>query len=1229
MIDALEIRLQQLLGKNSNSKQAENPHELFTKTYKQALKENKIDNILQVAAASGDANVFASILKALEKKLIADSNKWEALFAPQGEDSPLHIAAESHADEIAELIVSHPRFEKEFINHNNKSKQTALHVASKVPVSLLDQETLAKNSAIVKLLLDNSAAVELADSVGNTALHLAAQAGKSDTKTIFDKNSREIEPVIVQLIKADTEKQTLSAKNTQGNTPLHMAFTQQLNVITANHLLEAGADLYVENREGEFPLSYAVKSLAGYKFTQDLIATIGDDVVCPAQYIGLEATASLTNVIHSTSVNAWLGPSAMTISLLSALGLFGASAWQTYRFDKNPVAQENFILSFELKQIELQKRKITVKDEKTLHEIQKRYSSDTPFSLSRELNDEIPRSNREETDEIGNKNYIQKLERKIQKGFSKNICETAENIIEKIKQDLAVLNTSAQAIEQTLTLIKKLNSGKEFDISEWENLDPTISNSFLRQLQSQEYITRWQDKAWSFTKATGVAICFSSAGFETATVLFSLHIPGMIAGISLIFGSMLSSMAALVNEYQRDLFLKAEIYRKNHEEKVQVNTLLHEENGLIQQKQKIKELIGKLESFKTECESIKSDMAPDNIPAFKMLAYKFKINQAFSSANVTTSNQAPEQPDDEKPKEPNEKLEFFNDFLYKEELLHDACANNDLKFVEWILNNENLKAICLNHPDNHGQTPLHIAAKKSFFSKRKQRFGRREQKGYRNNAKIIESLLAHGANFKLIDKYGNTPLHLAARTGLKSETNDSVVKQLIAKDSEKQTINAKNKDGQTPLHLAFCKHFNPTTAIELIKAGAKIFDPHETDQNNRLQNSAIKALASTGHFEDITSALGESACPAQVTAANVAGQLPEFISNMKNLYWLGPLVVVVGIAGLFGFFSYAHWKSARISKDETNQQNLMLSLYIKQLETELSMSISRNEIAQLKQKYSNIAPQNSVGVIKGFEQQIQQKILKCKTQQEIETLTNKMLNNIEKDIQLLEQKQNNIKAFMDTANKINGGEQYDTSQWRGLNPYTTHVGILREQSSRYVLSKKEMLWAITKSAAKGACFGGALLAAAQVFHTIPFAGTAIAIGFSFAAIVAGVIVTVNEYRKEIEEIANKHRNNHRAKLQINKLLDKQEEQSTLRKEIEILRENLRTSQRRLEELHKDPSAIKSEERKSIFQFTCKPENSSSKIEPKHSRNHTSSFLFTTPPNKHQNNQTPRTLILLK
>ncbi len=96
-----------------------------------------------------------------------------------------------------------------------------------------------------------------------------------------------------------------------------------------------------------------------------------------------------------------------------------------------------------------------------------------------------------------------------------------------------------------------------------------------------------------------------------------------------------------------------------------------------------------------------------------------------------------------------------------------------------------------NAQDNRGNTLLHYIACESRHSS------------------IIELLLQHGASYKLINQYGDTPLHRA------SQKNDQRnIEAFINVLGEKLDINIKNKDGATPLLIA--SKFGSSAIVKLL-----------------------------------------------------------------------------------------------------------------------------------------------------------------------------------------------------------------------------------------------------------------------------------------------------------------------------------------------------------------------------------------------------------------------------
>ncbi|MBX9585883.1 MAG: ankyrin repeat domain-containing protein [Gammaproteobacteria bacterium] len=140
--------------------------------------------------------------------------KWLEIADASG-DKPLHFAVKENKEEIIRFLVG-VRANVNTPGHKNK---TALHHAV-----LLGRENL------VTLLLENGADVRLLDSDGRCALHYA--------------NTRSIAHA---LLNHSDENQCVNLQDTQGNTPLHLSRSLEVSSL----LLEHGADSSIENKKGE------------------------------------------------------------------------------------------------------------------------------------------------------------------------------------------------------------------------------------------------------------------------------------------------------------------------------------------------------------------------------------------------------------------------------------------------------------------------------------------------------------------------------------------------------------------------------------------------------------------------------------------------------------------------------------------------------------------------------------------------------------------------------------------------------------------------------------------------------------------------------------------------------------------------------------------------------------------------------------------------------------------
>ncbi|KAK7473747.1 hypothetical protein BaRGS_00035022 [Batillaria attramentaria] len=140
--------------------------------------------------------------------------------------------------------------------------------------------------------------------------------------------------------------------------------------------------------------------------------------------------------------------------------------------------------------------------------------------------------------------------------------------------------------------------------------------------------------------------------------------------------------------------------------------------------------------------------------------------------------------------------------------------------------------------DSNGSTPLHLACEKkenedtSNPSKSKKKSGAEVASDEDSNTRqvdVVKKLLGAGADVRIADAEGQTPLHLACRSG-----NAAIVKTLLADEGDAlsstsacDVIDVRDTRGQTPFHMA-CLAGNKEIVQILIDYGA---DLTVTDEN--------------------------------------------------------------------------------------------------------------------------------------------------------------------------------------------------------------------------------------------------------------------------------------------------------------------------------------------------------------------------------------------------------------
>ena len=116
--------------------------------------------------------------------------------------------------------------------------------------------------------------------------------------------------------------------------------------------------------------------------------------------------------------------------------------------------------------------------------------------------------------------------------------------------------------------------------------------------------------------------------------------------------------------------------------------------------------------------------------------------------------------------------------------LHLATKKNDLEIMKYFLDKGNL-----NERTSAGSTALHLAVS-------------------HGNGTATELLLGRGADICMTTHDGDTPLHLAAFE------NSNELDALLSAQGVENTINKKDKDGRTAIHIAMNKQYFTSSTVE-------------------------------------------------------------------------------------------------------------------------------------------------------------------------------------------------------------------------------------------------------------------------------------------------------------------------------------------------------------------------------------------------------------------------------
>ena len=175
-------------------------------------------------------------------------------------------------------------------------------------------------------------------------------------------------------------------------------------------------------------------------------------------------------------------------------------------------------------------------------------------------------------------------------------------------------------------------------------------------------------------------------------------------------------------------------------------------------------------------------------------------------------------------------------------MIHATAAFGNDVLLEHLLT---CTGVSPSEQDQHGRTPLHIAARKGY-------------------AKTVQKLLAMGSSVALADYKHSTPLHEAASSGS--------LPCLISILDKEPRIDAENQRGQTPLLVAAAAG-KPSLVNKLLKKGTS---PNHTDL---LSRAALHLSSKCGSIAVVNLLLEAGAHP---DTANKKGVTPLHLAAAKG-----------------------------------------------------------------------------------------------------------------------------------------------------------------------------------------------------------------------------------------------------------------------------------------------------------------------------------------------------------
>lgn len=206
---------------------------------------------IHLAVKSGDIDEV--------RELIEDGADVNRVAQDKNKSHPLFFAIMSKNINMVKLLVEN----KANVNYQDEGGATPLMWAS-----------WSKQDEIVEYLLKNNANPNFVDYTGYSAIYtqslkgiylLAKYGARVDVRNQKGKTPKEEfkeidgDPFLWEVLTAKDIKETVSLRNENRQTPLHLAIMNKADWL-AEILIEAGADVNAVNKYGDTPLHYAVRN---------------------------------------------------------------------------------------------------------------------------------------------------------------------------------------------------------------------------------------------------------------------------------------------------------------------------------------------------------------------------------------------------------------------------------------------------------------------------------------------------------------------------------------------------------------------------------------------------------------------------------------------------------------------------------------------------------------------------------------------------------------------------------------------------------------------------------------------------------------------------------------------------------------------------------------------------------------------------------------------------------